>query len=204
MIRTEVMKKVQTDIIQYKNDMKVILISGHAQNGKDTTASMLMEKLTADGYKVLITHYADLLKYICKAFFGWDGNKDERGRTLLQYVGTDVIRKKAPDFWVDFISRILSYFDGDWDYVIIPDTRFPNEINRLKTDGFDVIHLRIVRSGFPSPLTPEQQRHPSETALDNTKPDYYIYNNSSLENLNSKIIEWVKENLYGYNSQRIL
>ena len=46
--------------------MKVITISGKAQNGKDTTAGLLKAALEADGYKVLITHYADLLKYICK------------------------------------------------------------------------------------------------------------------------------------------
>lgn len=51
--------------------MKVITISGKAQNGKDTTAGLLKAALEADGYKVLITHYADLLKYICKQFFGW-------------------------------------------------------------------------------------------------------------------------------------
>lgn len=57
--------------------MKVITISGKAQNGKDTTAGLLKAALEADGYKVLITHYADLLKYICKQFFGWDGQKDD-------------------------------------------------------------------------------------------------------------------------------
>ena len=74
--------------------MKVITISGKAQNGKDTTARLLKDVLEDDGNTVLIAHYADLLKYICKQFFGWDGNKDEQGRHTLQYVGTDVIRKE--------------------------------------------------------------------------------------------------------------
>ena len=47
--------------------MKVITISGKAQNGKDTTAGLLKAALEADGYKVLITHYADLLKYIASS-----------------------------------------------------------------------------------------------------------------------------------------
>lgn len=55
--------------------MKVITISGKAQNGKDTTAGLLKAALEADGYKVLITHYADLLKYICKQFFGGTDRK---------------------------------------------------------------------------------------------------------------------------------
>lgn len=177
--------------------MKVIAVSGHAQHGKDTVAKLLQEKFQADGNRVLITHYADLLKYICKTFFGWNGEKDEKGRSLLQYVGTDIVRAKQPNFWVDFVADILTYFNEDWDYVIIPDTRFPNEFNRLKEKGLDAIHLRVVRPDFVSPLTAEQQAHPSETALDDTTPDYYIVNNDNITALKNKIDEWVTEGLYG-------
>lgn len=83
--------------------MKVILISGKAQNGKDTVAAYMREKLTEDKHRVLITHYADLLKYICRSYFGWDGVKDEKGRKMLQYVGTDVIRKKTRAYgWISW------------------------------------------------------------------------------------------------------
>ena len=44
--------------------MRVIVISGKAQNGKDTTAGFLKEALEADGYSVLIAHYGDLVKYV--------------------------------------------------------------------------------------------------------------------------------------------
>ncbi len=81
----------------------------------------------------------------------------ERGRRLLQYVGTDVIRAKIPDYWVDFIAVMLSLFPDTWDYVLIADSRFPNEIQRLKDAGLDTLHLRVVRGNFISPLTIEQQ-----------------------------------------------
>lgn len=177
--------------------MKVITISGHAQNGKDTVAGIIRDTLKSYGDRVLVTHYADLLKYMCRTFFDWDGNKDERGRHILQYVGTDIIRKQAPDFWVDFISNVLTYFRDNWDWVIIPDSRFPNEINKLISNGFNVTHVRVVRPNFKSPLTEEQQKHLSETALDDVKPNFYIYNEGSIEELNKKIKLWVKENLYG-------
>ena len=173
--------------------MKVIVISGHAQNGKDTVAGMMSTQLTERKYRVLVAHFADLLKYICKTFFGWDGKKDEHGRQFIQYVGTDVIKKAEPDFWVSFISSILKYFENNWDWVIIPDARFPNEIDKLIKDGFDVTHLRVVRGNFDSPLTPEQQRHPSEAALDDVTPDYYINNDGSLGELAVKVTNLVKE-----------
>ena len=175
--------------------MKVIAISGHAMNGKDTAAEMIRSALELNGERVLITHYADLLKYICKMFFGWNGEKDERGRNLLQYVGTDVVRKKKPDFWVEFIIFILEHFGDNWDYVIIPDTRFPNEIDRLIEDGFCVTHIRIDRNNFNSELNNEQKTHESETALDKTTPDYLIKNSGSLQDLENNISKWVKEYL---------
>lgn len=175
--------------------MKVILVSGKAQHGKDTVALLLKNKLVQLEHRVLLTHYADLLKYICKAFFGWDGNKDVNGRKLLQYVGTDVVRNKKPNFWVDFISSILELFSDNWDYVIIPDTRFPDEIGILKDKGFDVVHLRIKRTGFESSLTDEQKCHPSETSLDDVVPDYWIENSGTVEELEKQISDWAKENL---------
>ena len=176
--------------------MKVILVSGKAQNGKDTVAAMLRKKLVADNHRVLTTHYADLLKYICHNYFGWDGNKDEQGRQMLQYVGTDVIRQKNPTLWVDFVAMMLKYFHDNWDYVVIPDCRFPNEVTTMIENGFDTVHLRVVRPNFQSPLTEEQQQHPSETALDDTVPDDYIENSGTLEELEVTISNWIKENLY--------
>lgn len=167
--------------------MRVILISGKAQNGKDTTASMMKAELESSGSRVLLVHYADLLKYICRSFFGWDGEKDDYGRSLLQRVGTDVIRAKDPDYWVRFIAQILTLFQSEWDYVLIPDCRFPNEIDFLTDAGFDVLHLRVVRKQFTSPLSAEQQKHPSETALDRRRPDAYIHNCGSLEELYGEV-----------------
>lgn len=176
--------------------MKILAISGHAQNGKDTVAGLIKDSLKADGNRVLVAHYADLVKYVAKTFFNWDGEKDEKGRSLLQYVGTDVVRKQRPDYWVQFVLDIINLFGDNWDYVIIPDTRFPNEIDKLISNGFDVIHIRVVRPNFESPLTEEQQSHPSETALDNVNPDFYIYNEGSMDELKVKINEWIKTNLY--------
>lgn len=176
----------------------IIAISGHAQNGKDTCAQMFEKALKDKGKRVLVAHYADLLKYICKQFFNWDGKKDEAGRTLLQHVGTEVVREKYPDFWVDFIRSILTLFPNEWDYVIIPDTRFPNELSGGKYAGaFKTIHVRVTRTdpSFESPLTREQQTHPSETALDGYEYDYLVENNilkdtwDRVESIVNEIIE---------------
>lgn len=184
--------------------MLVILISGKAQSGKDTAAKMIQRQLKLDNYRVLIVHFADLLKHICRIFFGWNGAKDKNGRKMLQYVGTDVIRKQNPNFWVDFVAMMLRYFYENWDYVIIPDCRFPNELSEMTDNGFEAVHLRVVRSNYDSLLSAEQHKHPSETALDNITPDYYIKNDGTLEDLENLITKWIKEKLYANKTQRLL
>lgn len=167
--------------------MQIITISAKAQHGKDYTANLLKEELEDIGYSVLICHYADLLKYICKQFFGWDGKKNEEGRTLLQKVGTEGVRKVKPDYWVDFIKDILTFFPYEWDYVIIPDTRFPNEIESLVIDGFNVTTIRVERPNFENNLTEEQRNHASETSLDDYLFDYKIINDGTPEGMKNQI-----------------
>ncbi len=177
--------------------MKIVCISGKAQNGKDTTAKLLEEALIAQGNKVLIAHFGDLVKYVCKTFFGWNGEKDEAGRTLLQYVGTDKIRAVSPDYWANFIVSILNIFRDEWDYVLLPDCRFPNEYEIFEHYDMDAILLRVIRPNFTSPLTPEQQKHLSETALDNYQYDATIINGGTLEDLKEAVDKFVSTTLKG-------
>lgn len=160
----------------------IILISGKARHGKDTFAKFLKEGLENKGERVLICHYGDLLKFIAKAYLGWNGEKDEEGRKLLQQVGTGLIREKEPNFWVDFVIKMFRYFGDRYDYILIPDTRFPNEVEKMREAfGDRVFHFRVVRPDFISELTPEQLKHPSETALDNYPPDCELLNDGTLK-----------------------
>lgn len=171
--------------------MRVICVSGKAQHGKDTCAGLMDIALTDKGYKSRVMHYADLLKYLCKTYFDWNGEKDDYGRTLLQRVGTDTIRAQDPDYWVDFLIKFLKLFPNHWDYVFIPDTRFPNEINKMKEAFPNTIHLRVVRSNFDNGLNDEQKNHLSEIALDDTIPDAIITNDGTIEDLIHSVSKFI-------------
>lgn len=176
--------------------MNIICVSGKAQHGKDTSAEIFKELLEASGKKVLLTHYADLLKWMCKNYFGWNGEKDAYGRTLLQKVGTDIVRSKDPEFWVNWVIKLLELFDNEWEYIIIPDCRFPNEINALRSkfgDKHKVLHFRVIRPNFDSNLSLEQKQHISETALDSYPYDARI-ENIDLDDLRLKIQSIIDEN----------
>ena len=171
--------------------MHIILISGKAQNGKDSCAKILKQKLEQKNNKVLITHYGDPVKFLATNLFNWNGEKDEYGRTLLQKVGTDIVRTQNPNFWVDFIIDILKLFKGEWNYVLIPDCRFINELTRYGEE-WDTTTVRVNRLNFENNLTAEQKNHPSETELDNYHFDYVINAESGLDKLEKEVDKFMK------------
>ena len=174
--------------------MKVCCISAKARHGKDTAAEILKDYLEEKGQRVLITHYADLVKFVCTKFFDWDGNKDEKGRTLLQYVGTDVISSQQPAYWVDFTISILKFFEDKWDYVLIPDCRYPIEASRM-AEYFDTTVLRVERPNFDNGLTDRQKKHPSEVAMDNYHFDLILYNDKGIDEFTEKVRYFADEYL---------
>lgn len=183
--------------------MKIILISGKAEAGKTTAANFLKEELESRGERVAITPYGQLVKDLCKMLYGWDGKKDEAGRQLLQHFGTDVVRDVRPDYWVDHIIDLALMLYNEFDVFIVDDCRFPNEVVSWEGkwfenlgDPFDVYWLRIIRPNYENHLTPEQRRHPSETALDGYElPEgsnidgIYIENKGGLIEFRDKVIE---------------
>lgn len=160
----------------------IITISGKARGGKNTLADMLKEEIEQCGFNVAIMAYADYLKLICEKFYGWDGQKNEIGRTILQQVGTDKIRKTNPNFWVSIVSETIQVLKQDYQYFIIADTRFPNEIQYLKNQGYNVLSLYVERPDLESGLNKEQLQHPSETSLLPKDCDLFIINDN-LDNL---------------------
>lgn len=175
--------------------MKVCCISAKAQHGKDTAAESLKYYLENRGNKVLITHFADLLKFICTKFFGWNGLKDEAGRTLLQYIGTDVVGAKNPAYWAEFVVSVLKMFEDEWDYVLIPDCRYPIEVETVRK-SFETVILRVERPNFDNGLTPAQKKHPSEVDMDNYPFDVVLYNDGTLEDFAEKVEQFADTFLF--------
>lgn len=166
----------------------VINVSGKAGSGKDTFADMLKTELEQKGYKVCRVNYADYLKYILTKFFNWDGQKDEKGRKMLQTIGTDVIRKRNPDFWVEIVAYTIQYLSDYFDFVICGDCRFPNEndywveqwssISPFDSAVKQVFSINITRLNFETKLTTEQLQHSSENAMKDYVFDYEVLNDT--------------------------
>lgn len=118
---------------------------------------------------VKVYHFADYLKKICVELFdltpiqvyGSDSDKNTMtnygmtAREFLQYFGTNVMRKIKDTIWVDYtIKNIVSENSL---VALIPDVRFPNEIDAIHDAGGIVI--RLTRDSHKS-------CHECEKALD--------------------------------------
>lgn len=154
---------------------QIFLISGEAESGKDATANLMMNMLYGKSVK---TSFAFYLKIIAETYFGWNGEKDEEGRQLLQWLGTDVIHEiLGREFHVKRICEDIKIIENTYDYVFIPDTRFKHEVFYTKAMfPYHVTTIRVHRPYHQNKLTPEQRNHISEVDLNNFKHDYYVAN----------------------------
>ena len=186
----------------------LIGICGLIGSGKDTVAERLVNE---HGYKR--DSFAKSLKDAVASMFNWDRDMLEgRGessrhwreqpdkfwserfgrevspRTILQQFGTEVMRGQMYDgIWVD---SCIGRYKGE--NTVISDTRFPNEIKRIKECGG--IILLVKRFQDPDWFTSYVEGniepkgiHSSEYAWAKSEFDFTIENNGSLEELNEKV-----------------
>jgi len=197
--------------------MKIILISGRKQNGKDSIADYLvkfkgyskksfaseLKKMSAKIIPLLFDDNKSLKETEEKDFENEDFKKQIISskyntniitfRLFLQLFGTDFVRKINNDFWID--KTITNIEKSKKDKIVISDTRFKNEIYKIK-DYFgeeNVTTIRVERNySFPTKIKYAfdfilKSVHISERDLDFFKFDYFIKNNDDLKSLYSKI-----------------
>lgn len=171
---------------------RIILISGKAESGKDTVSLMMAQRASSEGL-YLRYHFATAVKDVAKHVFGWNGKKDEKGRTLLQLIG-DGGRGYDPDIWVDYFLGSLEKLDFEKNniYLLVPDTRYQNEITKVVAWGMennvDVITVRVERPNHESALTEAQRKNGSEIDLDDWGLwDFKIINDGTLDDLQEAV-----------------
>ena len=176
----------------------VVLISGLAGSGKTTLANLLKEQLDAiKDLRIVRMSLAFPIKFVAKLAFGWDGEKDERGRKLLQCLGK-VGRDYNIDKWCELLLKTLDKSDEMFppNFVLIDDWRFPNEFKFFSENHtLDTVGIRIFGRGG---LTNSLAEDGSETSLpewEDSSLEYYNFgadNSGTIEDLETKIGEIVE------------
>lgn len=151
---------------------KLFIGVGHyARTGKDTFANSLVERLHERRCTAQRISFASKLKDIAYQLYGWAGLKDEafyntrEGEELREIklpalacerdpdgispreiwirLGTPAVREQVyQPTWINCVLQT------DWgvDTVVIPDVRFPNEVEAIRAQRG--ILIKVIRPGF--------------------------------------------------------
>lgn len=148
----------------------IIGIVGFAGSGKGTVSDILVEQ-----YDFTKLSFADAVKDATSAIFGWprhllEGDTDQSRefretkddfwsarlgrdftpRLAMQLMGTEAGREVFhQNLWVDVVERRIKH-KQEWEFednFVIPDVRFPNEIEAIRKWGGVVV--RVVRGAEP-------------------------------------------------------
>lgn len=174
----------------------IIGLTGYAQSGKDTVASLLVENYgftrvafadkirellyemdppfpMADGKVVGLQNLIDI--------YGWDSAKqNELVRSMLQNLGVGARKLFGPQFWVhEAMKAMLKEPKLDLNYVIT-DVRFANEADMIRANNG--VLWRVIRPGV-GPVN----GHVSESELATIEVDHVINNDGDFKDLMVKL-----------------
>lgn len=155
----------------------ILGIAGPIGGGKDTFCDYALK------YGATKIGFADALKWACQDLTGHDYTLRETkdmevlpgitGRKLLETIGS-TMRSLNENFWVDIALGKAKLYDN----VVIPDTRYPNEVEAIRKLGGKIV--RINRPGC------QRTGHESDN-WDQLYVDYEIDNSGTLEEFHEKI-----------------
>lgn len=186
--------------------MKKIIYAfiGKARSGKDTSAEILKNILEEEGVKPVHLAFADLLKEQAK-MLGWNGDKDEKGRTFLQTLGDVVKEYHGMNYYSEQLKHRIE--DSQSHVFLVTDLRFQAEfkmLDSLPTDEYRVIFVKVIRNRVEmlDGLTAAQRSHISEAGIDRIMNEcthsVTIHNDGTLDELKEKVSVLVPSDIEQY------
>jgi len=176
---------------------KLVGICGPKGSGKSSISAVLCGK-----YDFTRRRFGGPLKEMLKVGFGLtddhvDGHLKEVPTDLLcgqtprhamKTIGTEWGRRMIHnDIWLQaWRNSIPEPKPGRWNYLVVDDVRFPNEVEMLKRD-FDATIIRVERPGYDYDPSHESEAH-SELEY-----DYRIINDGDMEILSKRTVDVVRE-----------
>lgn len=163
---------------------KIIIVNGHPKSGKTQFELYLAKHTNAIIYSSITP-----VKEYAKKYFGWSGNEDDKTEEWRRFF-SELKRMLVVEF--DYIAEDLGkqinefYRDTNGDLLLI-DSREPEEIERFK-NCFHATTLFIKNDRVEKIMSND-----ADANVENYKYDYYIDNNSTLDDLEQKAIEFINE-----------
>lgn len=183
-----------------------IAITGYMEVGKTTAANFLVDEL--DFWRL---SFSDPIK-IAAYMLGWDGKKDEKGRTIMLQGLGDLARSYDEKCFISILSNRI-FNPGDMLFkdnirkvlhpnsgsdlktedgfmankIVVDDMRLPLEAESLRNNGFYIV--KITRDS--KDRNEVKHSHSTENGVCQIEPDIELYNNGSIAELKDMIMEVV-------------
>jgi hypothetical protein len=185
--------------------MHKLAISGKMRAGKNTVASIIVEKMQYPTNQVKIVGLADPMKHMVKTMFpeastdylfgpselraqpispqylDANGNVLTHRQALLDLGAFG--RKYNKDIWLNCLVEDAKTAK-DISLYIVPDVRFVNEFNYLKQAGFTMIRVRRDGGATANDISETEQ-----DAISDSEFDFVIENNASLNDIRNIVAE---------------
>lgn len=174
----------------------IIGITGHSRHGKDSIADVLVSR-----YGFTKRSLADPMKQVMRIVFPTWTQEHLNGRLkdivdpeygisprhALQTLGTEWAQQELSkyDSFKETTGRLIwvrCLLQNNIDKLVVPDVRFPHEVDALREKGAIIIMVR--RPGYPVDMS-----HESEQAIETIKPDCVIRNGFGLEELADEVVK---------------
>jgi hypothetical protein len=182
--------------------MQVVMVSGRAGEGKTTFSDLCVEILAEHDVMADKVPFARGVKDTAR-FMGWDGEKDAKGRRLLQQIG-NTGRDYNKNLWAQQAVDTIRAEEGAnaYDVIFIDDWRFMNEGTKVVLSAYPTtLKLRVIRpKEFHTLYGSVLYNDTSETGLPEADSvegfnfyDRLIDNTNGLDGLRKEADDFVRE-----------
>ena len=174
--------------------MRLFIIGGKANAGKNVLAKMIKEYYDKKDEKSIITEYSKYVKLIAEEMINWEG-REHKPRTLLQNLGEEYRKAIGPSVFVDRMREDITIFQKYYQNVIICDARLIPELTLMKTKYSNCYTIHLINNR-ESKLSESEQHHITETEFDHYKDFDYTLENKDEDQLRRdifKILEGLDE-----------
>ena len=158
---------------------KAFIINGYARCGKDTFVNFVTQHLHMYNIKCFNISSVDEVKHAA-ATLGWDGIKDNKGRTFLSN-----LKDLSTSFYDGPFNFMLHKYEYGEDGIYFFHVREPDEIDRLCVALNDCDTILIIKDDNPK----EFDNHADMESYKYIYT-YEIHNNGDLEKFKWKAIDW--------------
>ena len=170
--------------------MRLFIIGGKANVGKNTLAKYIKEYFDKKNEKSIITEYSKYIKLIANEMIDWK-SKNKKPRSLLQDLGEEYRSLIGSTVFIERMKEDILVFQKYYENIIICDARLIPELTLMKTKYPKCYTIHLL-SDKENNLSNSEKNHITEIEFDKYKDfDYTIINNdlAKLKEDINKILE---------------